>query len=130
MDSNSLVLIVVFLVVMVFMNMRSSRKRKAEAEKMKTQLVPGAKVVLMSGIIGAVVSVTDENVIVNTAGSNIEVVKGAIRSISAWEGEAATDDSVALPDFVAADAAEASTEAPVKKTTRTRKPAAPKQTEN
>jgi preprotein translocase subunit YajC len=123
MDSNSLILIVVFFGIMIFMNMRSSRKRKAEAEKMKTQLVPGAKVVLFSGIVGTVVSVNDDNVVVVTAGSNIEVLKAAIRSVSVWESEA---ESTELPSFVADSAAE---EAP-KKTTRTRKPAAPKQTEN
>ncbi len=123
MDSNSLILIVVFFGIMIFMNMRSSRKRKAEAEKMKTQLVPGAKVVLFSGIVGTVVSVNDDNVVVVTAGSNIEVLKAAIRSVSVWEAEA---ESTELPSFVADSAAD---EAP-KKTTRTRKPAAPKQTEN
>ena len=123
MDSNSLILIVVFFGIMIFMNMRSSRKRKAEAEKMKTQLVPGAKVVLFSGIVGTVVSVNDDNVVVVTAGSNIEVLKAAIRSVSVWEAEA---ESTELPGFVADSATE---EAP-KKTTRTRKPAAPKQTEN
>jgi preprotein translocase subunit YajC len=111
---------------MIFMNMRTSRKRKAEAEKMKTQLVPGAKIVLLSGIVGTVVSVTDENVILTTAGSKIEVLKGAIRSVSVWEAEAAVE-SAELPEFVTSEGADA---APVKKTTRTRKPAAPKQTEN
>jgi preprotein translocase YajC subunit len=126
MDSNSLILIVVFFGIMIFMNMRTSRKRKAEAEKMKTQLVPGAKIVLLSGIVGTVVSVTDENVILTTAGSKIEVLKGAIRSVSVWEAEAAVE-SPELPEFVTSEGADA---APVKKTTRTRKPAAPKQTEN
>jgi preprotein translocase subunit YajC len=123
MDSNSLILIVVFFGIMIFMNMRSSRKRKADAEKMKTQLVPGAKVVLFSGIVGTVVSVSDDNVVVVSAGSNIEVLKAAIRTVSVWEAEA---ESTELPSFVAESATE---EAP-KKTTRTRKPAAPKQTEN
>jgi preprotein translocase subunit YajC len=126
MDSNSLILIVVFFGIMIFMNMRTSRKRKAEAEKMKTQLVPGAKVVLLSGIVGTVVSVADDNVILSTAGSKIEVLKGAIRSASVWESEAPVE-SPELPEFVASETTEA---APVKKTTRTRKPAAPKQTEN
>jgi preprotein translocase subunit YajC len=126
MDSNSLILIVVFFGIMIFMNMRSSRKRKAEAEKMQTQLVPGAKIVLLSGIVGTVVSVNDENVILTTAGSQIEVLKGAIRSVSVWESEAPAE-SPELPEFVKAESTD---EAPVKKTTRTRKPAAPKQTEN
>jgi preprotein translocase subunit YajC len=129
MDSNSLILIVVFFGIMIFMNMRTSRKRKAEAEKMKTQLVPGAKVVLLSGIVGSVVSVSDENVILNTAGSNIEVLKGAIRSVSVWESESPVE-AAELPEFVTTEVTEATEEAPVKKTTRTRKPAAPKQTEN
>jgi preprotein translocase subunit YajC len=129
MDSNSLILIVVFFGIMIFMNMRTSRKRKAEAEKMKTQLVPGAKVVLLSGIVGSVVSVSDENVILTTAGSNIEVLKGAIRSVSVWESESPVE-AAELPEFVTTEVTEATEEAPVKKTTRTRKPAAPKQTEN
>lgn len=126
MDSNSLILIVVFFGIMIFMNMRSSRKRKAEAEKMQTQLVPGAKIVLMSGIVGTVVSVDDDHVILTSAGSKIEVLKGAIRSVSVWESEASVE-AAELPEFVASETTAA---APVKKTTRTRKPAVPKQTEN
>lgn len=127
MDNNSLILIVAFLAIMMFMNFRSSRKRKAEAEQMRAQLVPGAKIVLLSGIVGTVVSVDDEHVILSSAGSSLQVLKGAIRSVSVWESEATQAESTDLPDFVSAESAQ---EEPVKKTTRTRKPAAPKQTEN
>ncbi|MEN9715149.1 MAG: hypothetical protein RJA35_616 [Actinomycetota bacterium] len=73
--------------VMVFMMFRSSRKRKKQAAEMQAQLVPGAKVVLHSGIVGKVLSIDDQNLVIETAGSKLEVMKGAVRSISVWEAK-------------------------------------------
>lgn len=104
------------LAVMVVFMFRSSQKRKKQAEELRSQLVPGAKVTLHSGIIGTVLVVEDSTVVIETAGSKVEVLKGAVRSIDVWaqapaEDAVSTDDSDLPP-------------APIKKTTR--KPAAKK----
>lgn len=138
--------------VMVFMMFRGSRKRKKQAEELQAQLVPGAKVMLHSGIVGRVVSVTDDHLVVESAGSKLEVVKMAVRTVSVWDAkeEAVTEEnaapvaaakpavkSAAKPaakpaaakaPSAKATATKAATKAPAAKTT-TAKPAA-KQTKN
>lgn len=138
--------------VMVFMMFRGSRKRKKQAEELQAQLVPGAKVMLHSGIVGRVVSVTDDHLVVESAGSKLEVVKMAVRTVSVWDAkEEAVTEETAAPVVAAkpavktaaktaakpaaakapsakATATKAATKAPAAKTT-TAKPAA-KQTKN
>lgn len=130
--------------VMVFMMFRGSRKRKKQAEELQAQLVPGAKVMLHSGIVGRVVSVTDDHLVVESAGSKLEVVKMAVRTVSVWDAkEEAVTEETAAPVAAAkpaakpaaakapsakATATKAATKAPAAKTT-TAKPAA-KQTKN
>jgi len=69
-----IILIGGMVVFMVF----SGRKRKAQAAEMATKVLPGAKVMLTSGIYGKVVSVSDDRVIVASASSTLEVAKGAV----------------------------------------------------
>jgi preprotein translocase subunit YajC len=69
--------------VMIFMMMRSSKKRRQQAEELQNQLVPGSKVILMSGIVGHVVEVKDDTFIMDTAGSRLEVNRAAIRQVTA-----------------------------------------------
>lgn len=134
--------------VMVFMMFRGSRKRKKQAEELQAQLVPGAKVMLHSGIVGRVVSVTDDHLVVESAGSKLEVVKMAVRTVSVWDAkeEAVTEENAApvaaakpavktaakpaaaKAPSAKATATKAATKAPAAKTT-TAKPAA-KQTKN
>lgn len=113
--------------VMVIMMFRGSRKRKKQAEELKAQLVPGAKVMLHSGIVGRVVSVTDDHLVVESAGSKLEVVKMAVRTVSVWDAkeEAVTEDAAApvaaaKPAPVKAAAKPAAAKAPVAKATATK----------
>jgi preprotein translocase subunit YajC len=67
--------------MIVFMIM-SSNKRKRQAAEMTTKVLPGAKVMLTSGIYGDVVSVDDDRVTIKSAGStNLEVAKGAVARV-------------------------------------------------
>ena len=80
MGPNDILLFAVVAVMMVMM-FRSSRKRKKQAEEMKQQLVPGAKVMLTSGIIGTVTKVAENVVSVEIAsGVVINVQKPAVQT--------------------------------------------------
>lgn len=82
----------------VFWLFRSNQRRKKQAQEMEASIAPGMRVVTMAGIIGRIISVDEQNVVIETAGSKIEIVKASIRSVSAWEPavepevEAATSD--------------------------------------
>ena len=110
------------LAVMVILMFRSSSKRKKQAAEMQQQLVPGAKVMLHSGIIGRVISVGDTDLVIESAGSKLEVVRQAVRTVSVWESKDETLDAKA-------PAAEAEAAAPKTPRKRAAKPAAEK-TEN
>ena len=105
--------------VFIFMTFRSSQKRKKQAAEMQQQLVPGAKVMLHSGIVGRVISVSDNDLVIESAGSKLEVVRQAVRTVSVWEAKEETP--AAEPE-----ATEAAPKTPRK---RAAKPAAEK-TEN
>ena len=64
--------------MIVFMVM-SSRKRKAQAAEMASKVAVGAKVMLTSGIYGEVTSLSDDRVVIKSAGStSLEVARGAV----------------------------------------------------
>lgn len=98
--------------VMVFMMFRGSRKRKKQAEELQAQLVPGAKVMLHSGIVGRVVSVTDDHLVVESAGSKLEVVKMAVRTVSVWDAKEETVTEEAATPVAAAKTAVKATAKP------------------
>jgi len=67
---------------MVVFMVLSGRKRKAQAAEMATKVLPGAKIMLTSGIYGEIVSITDDRVILKSAGSTtLEVAKGAVARV-------------------------------------------------
>ena len=86
MNPNDLI-IVAMIAVMGVMMFRGNRKRKKQAEELASQLVVGAKVLLHSGIVGRVISISDDSIVVNSAGSKIEVLRGAVRTASVWEAK-------------------------------------------
>jgi preprotein translocase YajC subunit len=128
MNPNDLI-IVAMIAVMGVMMFRGNRKRKKQAEELASQLVVGAKVLLHSGIVGRVVSISDEYIVVNSAGSKLEVLRGAVRTASVWEAkeEPAAEAAPAAADApVAAPAAKkpAAAKAPAAKTAAAAKPVA------
>ena len=67
------------LVVLWFVMIRPQQKRQREAQKMQTELVPGTKVMLTSGIFGVVHETTDDYIVVEIAENvSIRVVRAAI----------------------------------------------------
>lgn len=67
---------------MIIFMISSSRKRKAQAAQMATKVVPGAKIMLTSGIYGEVVSIKDDRAVIKSAGNtSLEVSKLAIARV-------------------------------------------------
>ena len=121
-----LIVALVFLAGMMFFN---GRKRKQQAAQLAEQVVVGAKVVLNSGIIAKIVKIEDNTVVVESAGSKLEVVKSVIvRVESAPVAEPAV--SLAKPAATKAAAAKPASKPAAKataaKTATAAKPAAKK----
>lgn len=78
-DTLFFVLALVFLGVWIFI---SGRNRKKAAEKLRSEVVKGASVMLTSGIFGKVASVKDDRVELETApGQKLTVAIGAVSRI-------------------------------------------------
>lgn len=83
MPSNDYPLIVILVVFVAFLFF-SSRRRKAAANQLSNSVKVGANVVMLGGITGKIVSISDSAVVVETTpGTKIEFVKAAVRSVSA-----------------------------------------------
>jgi preprotein translocase subunit YajC len=62
----------------------SNRRRKSAAAQLTNSVKVGANVVMLGGITGKIVSISDSSVVVETTpGTKIEFVKAAIRSVTA-----------------------------------------------
>lgn len=62
----------------------SNRRRKTAATQLTNSVKVGANVVMLGGITGKIVSISDSSVVVETTpGTKIEFVKAAIRSVTA-----------------------------------------------
>ncbi len=88
-----------FLIVMMFL---SSRKRKKAAESLQSDLKKGSSVVLHSGIVGTVTDIKGDKITIeSTPGTNLLVLKGAVRSVEASKApvskSAAVKPAVAKP---------------------------------
>lgn len=78
-DSLFFILALTFLGVWIFI---SGRNRKKAAEKLRTEVVKGAYVMLTSGIYGKILAVNDDRVELETApGQKLTVAMGAVRGI-------------------------------------------------
>jgi preprotein translocase YajC subunit len=78
-DTLFFLLALTFLAVWIFV---SSRNRKKAAEKLRTEVVKGAHVMLTSGIYGKVLAVKQDRVELETApGQKLTVAIGAVRGI-------------------------------------------------
>lgn len=118
----------VLLAAMLVMMFFNSRKRKAAAQQLQEQVVPGAKVVLLSGIVGQIVSIDGDRVVITSAGSKLEIMRGAIRTAVANEVVETVDLEKVPASKPAAKAATAKKVATATKTTT--KPAAKKQSDS
>lgn len=75
--------VLLLLIVLLFMQ---NRRRRKEIEVMQKTLAVGAEVILHAGIKGKVVSLTDDEVEIESAGSKLRVLRGAVgKVVSAGE---------------------------------------------
>ena len=83
--------------MIVFM-ITSSRKRKAQAAEMASKVSVGATVMLSSGIYGEITSVTDDRIVLKSAGTTtLEVAKGAVVRVVDNAPEKKAADKAAKP---------------------------------
>ncbi|WP_159609176.1 preprotein translocase subunit YajC [Glutamicibacter sp. JC586] len=73
--SPSLILMVALFAVLIFMMFRGRKKQAAQQEKLKTNTVPGAKVMTNSGIFGTIVGVDAEDRV------QVEVANGVVLTL-------------------------------------------------
>lgn len=71
----SLILMVALFAVLIFMMFRGRKKQAAQQEKLKTNTVPGAKVMTNSGIFGTIVGVDAEDHV------QVEVANGVVLTL-------------------------------------------------
>ena len=74
-------ILLVALAALIFMMFWNSRKRKKQAEELQSQLGKGAAIVTHSGIYGVIDSIEGDRVVIQTAGSKLEIAKAAIRGV-------------------------------------------------
>ncbi len=105
----------IFLVViagMFVLTSMSNRKRRRLALEMTEKLQPGAFVVLLGGIKGHIVSISEDSLVVeSTPGTKLEVLKSAIRSVEAAAAKPAAIKPVASKPAAKKPAAKAAAKA-------------------
>ncbi|MGI6013816.1 MAG: preprotein translocase subunit YajC [Oscillospiraceae bacterium] len=79
---TSLIMLVVIMVVFYFMIMRPESKKKKQQEQMRSELSVGDEIITIGGLVGKIVSVSDENIVFETSEDRvrIEVTKWAVSS--------------------------------------------------
>lgn len=74
---NQMISTVLMLVIMVgvfyFMLIRPENKRKKEAEQMRSQMKVGDEITTIGGIVGTVVSVKEDNFVIETSADRVRV---------------------------------------------------------
>lgn len=71
--TSSLLMIVLMFALMYFLMIRPEKKRKQQAENMRNALKKGDSVVTIGGIMGKVVSVSDESFVIETSEDRVRV---------------------------------------------------------
>lgn len=69
------------LILLIVLLIMQNRRRRKEVELMQSSLTVGAEVILHAGIKGKVVSLTDEEVEIDSAGSKLRVLRGAVGKV-------------------------------------------------
>ena len=78
----SMLPLVLVIVIMYFMLIRPQKKKEKETAKMRNNLQVGDEIVTSGGIVGRVVSIREDNVVIETGNdrSKIRVMRWAIQS--------------------------------------------------
>ena len=79
---TSLIMLVVIMVIFYFMIMRPESKKKKQQEQMRNELSVGDEIITIGGLVGKIVSVSEENIVFETSEDRvrIEVTKWAVSS--------------------------------------------------
>lgn len=77
---STIIMLVVMVAVFYFMLIRPENKRKKEAETMRSSVKTGDEITTIGGIVGKVVSVKEENIVIETSADQVrmELKKWAI----------------------------------------------------
>lgn len=91
---ESIMLIVLMFVIMYFMVIRPENKRKKKAQEMRDGLKKGDIITSIGGIVGKIVSVTDNTIVIETSEDRVrvELAKWAVSSTGVQTGEQAVMD--------------------------------------
>ncbi len=93
---SSLIPLALLAVAFYLLVLRPSRKQRAKADAIRSALGPGAEVVTAGGIKAAVVSVDEDDVVLEIApGVHMHVLPGAIRTVTTG-----VDDELDAPDVL------------------------------
>ena len=116
-----LVIALAFIIGMMFVN---GRKRKKAQAEMQSAIKVGAYVLLHSGILGTIVSLDEKNAVVETTpGTQLTIVKGAVRSVEEAPKKAAAPKAATKPAAKSTTAAKPAAK-PAAKKPAAKKPAA------
>ncbi|MFG1710086.1 preprotein translocase subunit YajC [Nonomuraea sp. M3C6] len=95
---GSILPLILLVVVFYFLLIRPQRKRQQESVRMQNSLAPGARVMTTTGLFGTVVTVDNEDVVLEIApGIETRWVKAAIGRV-VTPGDAPVADEQAEPD--------------------------------
>ena len=89
--TSSILMIVAMFALMYFLMIRPEKKRKQQAENMRNALKKGDSITTIGGIMGKVVSVTDESFVIETSEDRvrIEFAKWALNTNATQDAAAA-----------------------------------------
>ncbi|MFI9555420.1 preprotein translocase subunit YajC [Nonomuraea endophytica] len=103
---GSILPLVLLVVVFYFLLIRPQRKRQQESVKMQNSLTPGTRVMTTTGLFATVVTVDNEDVILEVApGIETRWVKAAIGRV-VTPGDAPVEDEAVVDDEPVADVAD------------------------
>lgn len=98
--TSSLIMIVVLFALMYFMMIRPEKKRKQQAQQMRDSLKKGDTVTTIGGIIGKVVSLTNDTFVIETSEDRVRVefAKWALSTVGVQTTEQPEAKKAAVPE--------------------------------
>lgn len=89
----SIGIIVVLVVAFYFLVIRPQRKRDKQDTEMRSSLSVGDEITTTGGIVGRILSVSDDTVVIGTSGdcTKLRIVKGSIARVDKKIGEPAAE---------------------------------------
>ena len=91
----SIGIILVLVVAFYFLLIRPQRKREKQETEMRSNLSVGDEITTTGGIVGRILSVSDDTVVIGTSGdcTKLRIVKGSIARVDKKIGEPAADQN-------------------------------------